>query len=326
MPNWTMVQAINSTLAYELEHDPRVLIFGQDIGKNGGVFRVTDTLQERFGQDRVFDTPLAESGIIGTSLGMALHGLRPVVEIQFAAFMFLSFNQIGSQLARMRYRSGGVYGAPVVIRAPFGGGVRTPEMHSDSVEAFFMHLQGIKIVIPSNPYDAKGLLHAAIEDPDPVMFLEHMKLYRSFRQEVSAEHYTIPIGRAAVVRPGSDVTVVAYGAMVKVAQEAADQIEQATGASIEVIDLRTIAPMDEETIIDSVNKTGRAVIVHEAAKTGGVAAEIVAVINEHCLYSLLKPVERVAGPDTPFPVPKLEDFFIPTPGRVAKAIYRTLEP
>jgi pyruvate dehydrogenase E1 component beta subunit len=321
-----MVQAINSTLAYEMEHDPRVLIFGQDIGKNGGVFRVTDTLQERFGEDRVFDTPLAESGIIGTSLGMAMHGLRPVVEIQFAAFMFLSFNQIGSQLARMRYRSGGVYSAPVVIRAPFGGGVRTPEMHSDSVEAFFMHLQGIKIVIPSNPYDAKGLLHAAIEDPDPVMFLEHMKLYRSFRQEVSEERYTIPIGQAAVVRRGSDVTVMAYGAMVKVALEAADQVEQATGASIEVIDLRTIAPMDEDTIIDSVNKTGRAVIVHEAAKTGGVAAEIVAIINEHCLYSLLKPVERVTSPDTPFPVPKLEDFFIPTPDRVAKAIYRTLEP
>jgi pyruvate dehydrogenase E1 component beta subunit len=321
-----MVQAINSTLAYEMEHDRRVLIFGQDIGKNGGVFRVTDTLQERFGEDRVFDTPLAESGIIGTSLGMAMHGLRPVVEIQFAAFMFLSFNQIGSQLARMRYRSGGVYSAPVVIRAPFGGGVRTPEMHSDSVEAFFMHLQGIKIVIPSNPYDAKGLLHAAIEDPDPVMFLEHMKLYRSFRQEVSEERYTIPIGQAAVVRRGSDVTVMAYGAMVKVALEAADQVEQATGASIEVIDLRTIAPMDEDTIIDSVNKTGRAVIVHEAAKTGGVAAEIVAIINEHCLYSLLKPVERVTSPDTPFPVPKLEDFFIPTPDRVAKAIYRTLEP
>jgi pyruvate dehydrogenase E1 component beta subunit len=321
-----MVQAINSTLAYEMEHDPRVLIFGQDIGKNGGVFRVTDTLQERFGEDRVFDTPLAESGIIGTSLGMAMHGLRPVVEIQFAAFMFLSFNQIGSQLARMRYRSGGVYSAPVVIRAPFGGGVRTPEMHSDSVEAFFMHLQGIKIVIPSNPYDAKGLLHAAIEDPDPVMFLEHMKLYRSFRQEVSEERYTIPIGQAAVVRRGSDVTVMAYGAMVKVALEAADQVEQATGASIEVIDLRTIVPMDEDTIIDSVNKTGRAVIVHEAAKTGGVAAEIVAIINEHCLYSLLKPVERVTSPDTPFPVPKLEDFFIPTPDRVAKAIYRTLEP
>ena len=326
MPNWTMVQAINNTLAYEMEHDPNVLIFGQDVGLNGGVFRVTDGLQARFGEERVFDTPLAESGIIGTSVGMAMYGLRPVVEIQFAAFSYLSFNQIASQVSRLRYRSGGVFTAPIVIRAPFGGGVRTPEMHSDSVEALYMHLQGIKVVIPSNPYDAKGLLHAAIEDPDPVMFLEHMKLYRSFRQEVPEERYTIPIGKASVVKEGSDVTVISYGAMVKVAQEAAKQVEEATEATVEVIDLRTIAPMDEETIAESVNKTGRAVVVHEAARTGGVGAEVIAVINEHCLYSLLKPVERVTGPDTPFPVPKLEDFFIPTPDRVAKAICRTLEP
>lgn len=326
MPNWTMVQAINNTLAYEMEQDPRVLIFGQDVGKNGGVFRVTDGLQARFGEERVFDTPLAESGIIGTSLGMAMYGLRPIVEIQFAAFSFLSFNQIASQVTRLRYRSGGVFTAPVVIRAPFGGGVRTPEMHSDSVEALYMHIQGIKVVIPSNPYDAKGLLHAAIEDPDPVMFLEHMKLYRSFRQEVPEERYTIPIGKAAVVKEGSDVSVFAYGAMVKVALEAANQVEQAANATVEVVDLRTIAPMDEETIAESVAKTGRAVVVHEAARTGGVGAEVIAVINEHALYSLLKPVERVTGPDTPFPVPKLEDFFIPTPERVAKAIYRALEP
>jgi len=326
MPNWTMVQAINSALAYELEHNPDVLVFGQDVGKNGGVFRVTDTLQERFGETRVFDTPLAESGIIGTSLGMAMYGLRPVVEIQFAAFMFLSFNQIGSQVTRLRYRSGGVFTAPLVIRAPFGGGVRTPEMHSDSVEAYFMHLQGIKIVIPSTPYDARGLLHAAIEDPDPVMFLEHMKLYRSFRQDVPDERYVIPIGKARVVKEGADLTLIAYSAMVQVAKKAAKQVEQETGSSIEVIDLRTIAPLDEETIIESVNKTGRAVIVHEAAKTGGVAAEIIALINEHCLYSLLKPVERVTGPDTPYPVPKLEDYFIPTPQRVAKALLRTLKP
>lgn len=326
MPNWTMVQAINNTLAYEMEQDPRVLIFGQDVGKNGGVFRVTDGLQARFGEERVFDTPLAESGIIGTSLGMAMYGLRPIVEIQFAAFSFLSFNQIASQVTRLRYRSGGVFTAPVVIRAPFGGGVRTPEMHSDSVEALYMHIQGIKVVIPSNPYDAKGLLHAAIEDPDPVMFLEHMKLYRSFRQEVPEDRYTIPIGKAAVVKEGSDVSVFAYGAMVKVALEAANQVEQAANATVEVVDLRTIAPMDEETIAASVAKTGRAVVVHEAARTGGVGAEVIAVINEHALYSLLKPVERVTGPDTPFPVPKLEDFFIPTPERVAKAIYRALEP
>jgi pyruvate dehydrogenase E1 component beta subunit len=326
MPNWTMVQAINQTLALELERDSRVLIFGEDVGKNGGVFRVTDQLQERFGEKRVFDTPLAESGIVGTAVGMAVYGLRPVVEIQFAPFAFVAFNQIASQVTRFRYRSGGVYTVPLVIRAPTGGGVRTPEMHSDSVEAFFMHVQGIKVIMPANPYDAKGLLHAAIEDPDPVLFLEHMKLYRSFRQEVPEERYTIPLGQAAVVKAGNDVTVIAYGAMVKVALKAAEQVEAETGATVEVVDLRTIAPLDEETIAASVGKTGRAVVVHEAARTGGVGAEVIAVINEQCLYSLLKPVERVTGPDTPFPVPKLEDFFIPTPERVARAIGRTLEP
>jgi pyruvate dehydrogenase E1 component beta subunit len=321
-----MVQAINNTLAIELERDPRVLVFGEDVGKNGGVFRVTDELQARFGEKRVFDTPLAESGIVGTAVGMAVYGLRPVVEIQFAPFTFLAFNQIASQVTRLRYRSGGVYTVPLVIRAPTGGGVRTPEMHSDSVEALFMHIQGIKVIYPSNPYDAKGLLHAAIEDPDPVLFLEHMKLYRSFRQEVPEERYTIPLGKASVVKPGNDVTVITYGAMLKVALDAARQIEETNGATVEVIDLRTIAPMDEETIADSVSKTGRAVVVHEAARTGGVAAEVIAIINEHCLYSLLKPVERVTGPDTPFPVPKLEDYFMPTPKRVVKAICRALEP
>jgi pyruvate dehydrogenase E1 component beta subunit len=311
MANWTMVQALNSALALELENDPKVLILGEDVGRNGGVFRVTEQLQERFGQERVVDTPLAESGIVGTALGMATYGLRPVVEIQFAGFAFLAFNQILSQVTRMRYRSGGVYTAPLVIRAPFGGGVRTPELHADNVEAFFMHMPGIKVVIPSNPYDAKGLLHAAIEDPDPVLFLEHMKLYRSFRQEVPAERYTIPLGKAALVQEGSDVTVIAYGAMVQVARKAAVQVEEATDASIEVIDLRTISPFDEETIAASVNKTGRVVIVHEDIRTGGVGAEIAAFISEHCLYSLLKPIERVTCPDIPFPVPKLEDHSSP---------------
>jgi len=214
----------------------------------------------------------------------------------------------------------------LVIRAPCGGGVRPPEMHSDSVEALFMHVQGIKVVMPSTPYDAKGLLHAAIDDPDPVLFLEHMKLYRSFRQDVPEDRYTLPLGQAHVVKPGREVTVIAYAAMVNVALAAAQQVEQASGASVEVIDLRSIAPLDEETIATSVGKTGRAVVVHEAPRTGGVAAEIIAVINDQCLYSLLKPVERVTGPDTPFPMPKLEDTFIPTPERVARAIYRVLEP
>jgi pyruvate dehydrogenase E1 component beta subunit len=321
-----MVQAINSALAYELEQDRRVVLFGQDVGRNGGVFRVTDGLQERFGEERVFDTPLAESGIIGTAVGMATYGLRPVVEMQFAGFSLVAFNQIASQVTKLRYRSGGVFTVPLVIRAPFGGGVRTPEMHSDSIEAYYMHMQGIKVVIPSNPYDAKGLLHAAIESPDPVLFLEHMKLYRSVRREVPAERYVVPMSQAAVVRAGNAVTVIAYGAMLHVALEAADQIEAEQQVSVEVVDLRTVAPMDEEAIAASVNKTGRAVIVHEAARTGGVAAEIIAVINERCLYSLLKPVERVTCPDTPFPVPGAEDAILPTPKRVAEAIRRTLGP
>ena len=326
MPNWTMVQALNNAMALELEQDPRVLIFGEDVGKNGGVFRVTDELQARFGENRVFDTPISESGIVGTAAGMAVYGLRPVVEIQFAGFAFLAFNQVVSQVTHLRTRSGGIFTVPLVIRAPFGGGVRTPEHHSESVEGFFMHIPGIKIVIPSNPYDAKGLLHAAIADPDPVLFLEHMKLYRSFRQEVPAERYTIPLGKAAMVRAGEDVTVITYGAMVQVALKAADQVEQTADATIEVIDLRTITPLDEAAIVASVNKTGRAVIVHEATRTGGVGAEVIALINERCLYSLFKPVERVTCPDMPFPPPKLEDLVIPTPERVAKAIYRALEP
>lgn len=322
----TMVEAINSALAIELERDRRVLVFGEDVGRNGGVFRVTDGLQARFGEDRVFDTPLAESGIVGTAIGMAIYGLRPVAEIQFAGFGFVSFNQIASQAARMRYRSGGVFTVPLVIRAPFGGGVRTPELHSDSVEALYAHVQGIKVVIPSGPYDAKGLLHAAIEDPDPVLFLEHMKLYRSARQEVPAERYLLPIGEAAVVREGRDATVIAYSAMLRVALEAAEAIARADGASVEVIDLRTIAPLDEATIAASVEKTGRAVVVHEAARSGGVAAEVIAVINERCLYSLLKPVERVTCPDTPFPVPAAEDSIIPSAARVAAALRRVLAP
>ncbi len=323
MPRWTMIEAINNALAQELERDQRVLIFGEDVGKNGGVFRVTDGLQARFGEDRVFDTPLAESGIIGTAVGMAIYGLRPVTEMQFAGFSFVAFNQIASQATRIRYRSGGVFSVPLVIRAPYGGGVRTPEQHSDSVEALYAHIQGIKVVIPSNPYDAKGLIHAAIEDPDPVLFLEHMKLYRSFRQEVPEERYTIPIGKAATVREGTDVTVFAYGAMVQVAIDAAHQIK--SEASVEVVELRTIAPLDEECIAESVSKTGRAVIVHEAARTGGLGAEIIAVINERCLYSLLAPVQRVTTPDMPFPVPDIEDAVLPTAERVVCAIRKTLE-
>lgn len=326
MPNWTMVQALNNALSLELEHDRRVLIFGEDVGKNGGVFRVTDELQAQFGPERVFDTPISESGLVGSAVGMAVYGLRPVVEVQFAGFALLAFNQIASQVTHFRSRSGGVFTVPLVIRAPFGGGVRAPEHHSDSVESFFMHLPGLKVVIPSTPYDAKGLLHAAIADPDPVLFLEHLKLYRSFRQQVPAERYTVPIGQAAVAREGEDVTVITYGAMVQIAQQAAEQVERSADATVEIIDLRTISPLDQETIVASVEKTGRVVIVHEAPRTGGVGAEVSAIINERCLYALLKPIERVTCPDMPFPPPKMEDRLIPTPARVAQAIYRALEP
>jgi len=326
MPKWTMVQALNQALGVELARDKRVVVFGEDIGQNGGVFRVTEGLQIEFGENRVFDTPLAESGIIGTAIGMAIYGLKPIAELQFAAFSFTAFNQIGSQATRMRYRSGGVHCVPLVIRGPFGGGVRTPEFHSDSFEALLMHLQGIKVVIPADPYSAKGLLHAAVDDPDPVFILEHMKLYRSFKQDVPAERYVLPIGKAHIKQEGTDLTVIAYGAMILVCQKAIETVEAEDGVTIELIDLRTIAPMDQATIISSVNKTGRAIVVHEAARTGGVGAEVIALINDHCLYSLLKPVERVTGPDTPFPLPSIEDLYIPTPQRVIKAIRRVLEP
>ncbi|HEV2661678.1 MAG TPA: alpha-ketoacid dehydrogenase subunit beta [Ktedonobacteraceae bacterium] len=319
----TMIEALNQTLALELERDGRVVVLGQDIGANGGVFRVTEQLQKRFGAKRVFDTPLSESGIIGSSVGMAVYGLRPVAEIQFAGFLFLSMSQLVTQAARMRFRSAGTFTCPLVVRAPFGGGVRTPELHSDSLEGIFMQTPGLKVVIPSNPYDAKGLLASAIADPDPVLFLEHIKLYRSFRQETPEEHYTLPLGKAQIVQEGSDVSVFAYGAMVQVALAAAKQLPD---VSVEVIDLRTIWPLDEAALIASVEKTGRAVIVHEAARAGGVGAEITAILNDHCLYSLLKPVERVTGYDTPYPAPGDEDNYVPSPVRVVDAIKRVMEP
>jgi pyruvate dehydrogenase E1 component beta subunit len=319
----TMIEALNQALALELERDGRVVVLGQDIGANGGVFRVTEQLQKRFGEKRVFDTPLSESGIIGSSVGMAVYGLRPVAEIQFAGFLFLSMSQLVTQAARMRFRSAGTFTCPLVVRAPFGGGVRTPELHSDSLEGIFMQAPGLKVVIPSNPYDAKGLLASAIADPDPVLFLEHIKLYRSFRQETPEEHYTLPLGKARTVQEGSDVSVFAYGAMVSVALAAAKQLPD---VSVEVIDLRTIWPLDEAALSASVEKTGRAVIVHEAARAGGVGAEITAIINDHCLYSLLKPVERVTGYDTPYPAPGDEDNYVPSPARVVDAIKRVMEP
>ncbi len=321
----TMIEALNNALALELERDARVVMLGQDIGVNGGVFRVTEKLQQKFGEQRVFDTPLSESAIIGSSIGMAIYGLRPIAEIQFAGFLFVSMNQLVSQAARVRFRSAGVQTCPLVVRAPYGGGVRTPELHSDSLEGVFMQTAGLKVVIPSNPYDAKGLLASAVADPDPVLFLENIKLYRSFRQETPEEHYTLPLGKANIVQEGTDVSIFAYGAMVQVALEAAKKAQQTRGTSIEVIDLRTVWPLDEEAIVASVEKTGRAIIVHEAGRAGGVGAEIVSIINDRCLYSLLKPVGRVTGYDTPYPVPGQEDYYVPTPARVFTAIQAVME-
>lgn len=322
----TMIEALNNALALELARDKRIVVFGEDIGANGGVFRVTERLQQRFGEQRVFDTPLAESGIIGTSIGMAVYGLRPIAEVQFAGFLYVCMNQLVGQAARVRTRSGGTQSCPLVVRAPYGGGVRTPELHSDSLEGIFMQTAGLKVVVPSNPYDAKGLLASAVADPDPVLFLENIKLYRSFRQETPEDHYMIPLGKANVVQEGSDVSIFAYGAMVQVALEAAKQAQQQSGTSIEVIDLRTISPLDEEAIVTSVEKTGRAIVVHEAGRAGGVGAEVTAIINERCLYSLLKPVGRVTGYDTPYPVPGQEDYYVPNVAKVLTAIQSVMEP
>src|SRR6266852_671908 len=322
----TMIEALNNALALELERDQQVVLFGQDIGRNGGVFRVTEHLQEKFGEQRVFDTPLSESAIIGSAVGMSIYGLRPVAEIQFAGFLFVCMNQLVSQAARIRFRSGGVYSCPLVVRAPYGGGVRTPELHSDSLEGVFLQTPGLNMVIPSNPYDAKGLLASAVADPDPVLFLENIKLYRSFRQETPEEHYSIPLGKAKTVQGGTDVSILAYGAMVNVALEAAKLARQEMGTSVEIIDTRTVWPLDEEAIVNSVEKTGRAIVVHEAPRAGGIGAEVTAITNERCLYSLLKPVGRVTGYDTPYPVPGQEDYYLPNAAKVLTALRQVMEP
>lgn len=310
MAQLTMIQAITDALRTELKNDENVLVFGEDVGNNGGVFRATEGLQKEFGEDRVFDTPLAESGIGGLAVGLSLQGFRPVPEIQFFGFVYEVMDSISGQLARMRFRSGGVYNAPVTIRSPFGGGVHTPEMHADSLEGLVASQPGLKVVIPSSPYDAKGLLISAIRDNDPVIFLEHMKLYRSFREEVPEEEYTIPLGKAAVKREGTDLTIIAYGAMVQESMKAAEELEK-ENYSVEVIDLRTVQPLDIPTIIASVEKTGRAVVVQEAQKQAGVAANVVAEINERAILSLEAPVLRVFAPDTVFPFSQAETVWLP---------------
>jgi pyruvate dehydrogenase E1 component beta subunit len=310
MAQMTMIQAITDALRTELKNDPNVLVFGEDVGVNGGVFRATEGLQAEFGEDRVFDTPLAESGIGGLAIGLGLQGFRPVPEIQFFGFVYEVIDSINGQMARMRYRSGGRYTSPVTIRSPFGGGVHTPELHADSLEGLVASQPGLKVIIPSTPYDAKGLLISAIRDNDPVVFLEHMKLYRSFRQEVPEEEYTIEIGKADVKREGTDLTMVTYGAMVHECLKAAEELEK-EGVSAEVIDLRTISPLDIPTIIASVEKTGRAIVVQEAQKQAGIAAHVVAEINDRAILSLEAPVLRVAAPDTVYPFSAAETVWLP---------------
>ncbi|MDQ1146871.1 pyruvate dehydrogenase E1 component beta subunit [Bacillus sp. SORGH_AS 510] len=310
MAQMTMIQAITDALRIELRNDPKTLIFGEDVGVNGGVFRATEGLHKEFGEDRVFDTPLAESGIGGLSIGLALTGFRPIPEIQFFGFVFEVMDSIAGQMSRMRYRSGGRYNMPITVRSPFGGGVHTPELHSDSLEGLMAQTPGLKVVVPSTPYDAKGLLLSAIRDNDPVIFLEHLKLYRAFRQEVPEEEYTIPLGKADVKREGTDLSIITYGAMVHESLKAAEELAK-EGHSVEVIDLRTISPLDIDTIIASVEKTGRAIVVQEAQKQAGIAANVVAEINDRAILSLEAPVLRVAAADTIYPFSQAESVWLP---------------
>lgn len=305
-----MIEAITEALAIELRNDDRTLIFGEDVGLNGGVFRATQGLQAEFGEDRVFNTPLAESGIGGMAIGLALEGFRPIPEIQFLGFVFEVMDSVVAQAARTRYRLGGSRNMPITFRAPFGGGVHTPELHADNLEGLLAQSPGIKVVIPSGPYDAKGLLLSSIRDNDPVIFLEHMKLYRSFREEVPEAEYTIPLGKANVVKEGNHVSIITYGAMVREAVKAAEKLEK-DGISVEILDLRTVQPLDIEAIVATTEKTGRVVVVQEAQRQAGVGARVMAQITERAVLSLEAPVGFVAAPDTIFPFGQAEHDWLP---------------
>ncbi len=321
MPVWNIIQAVNDALRIEMKRDPRVVVLGEDVGKFGGVFRATSGLFDEFGPERVIDTPLAEAGIIGSAIGMALYGLRPVPEIQFADFIYPAYDQIVNELAKFRYRSGGQYPTPMVIRTPYGGGIRGGLYHSQSPEAYFVHTPGLKVVIPSNPYDAKGLLLSAMRGEDPVIFMEPKRVYRASKGEVPEGDYTVPIGEAKVVREGQQLTILAYGSMVHTCLEAVERAVQ-EGYDPELIDLRSLMPLDTDTILASVKKTGRVVIVYEAPKTCGYGAELSAIIAEKALMSLEAPIARVAGFDTPFPY-TLENEYLPSPDRILKALRET---
>lgn len=319
MPKLNMVQAINLALKEEMEQDDRIVILGEDIGMDGGVFRITEGLWEKFGPERVMDTPLAESGIVGAAIGMAIYGLKPVAEIQFMGFIYPAIDQIFSHAARIRSRSRGRFTCPMVVRTPYGAGIKAPDLHSESTEALFCHMPGIKVVVPSTPYNAKGLLISAIRDPDPVIFLESTRLYRLIKEEVPEGDYTVPLGKARIAQEGKDMTVIAWGSMLHRVLQAVE------GFDAEVIDLMTLSPFDEEAVYESVKKTGRVVIVQEAPKTCGFGAELSASIAEDVMLHLRAPVIRVAGYDTVMPLPKLEDHYMPTAERIRKALNEVMK-
>jgi pyruvate dehydrogenase E1 component beta subunit len=324
MSEMNMAQAINQAIGMALQADDRVVVLGEDVGTTGGVFRVTDGLQETFGADRVIDAPVAESGIVGAAFGMAIAGMRPIAEIQFLGFTYPAYDQIVSHVGRIRNRSNHRFTCPIVIRVPFGGGIGAAEHHSESSEAMFAHTPGIKVVVPATPYDAKGLFLAAMDDPDPVIFFEPIRMYRALKQEVRDDRYTIPIGQAAVVRQGTHATIATYGSMVREALRTADALAS-EGISVEVLDLRTLSPLDEDAIVASVRRTGRLVAVTESHRTASMASEVAAVAQEKALYSLLAPVERVTGWDTVVPLKRTEHHYVPSPDRIAAAVRRTVE-
>jgi pyruvate dehydrogenase E1 component beta subunit len=320
----SMLESINSALAEEMARDSRVLVLGEDVAVNGGVFRATDGLLSQFGKDRVFDTPLSETAIIGSSIGLAMAGFVPVPEIQFLGFTFQAYHQIVGQLSRMRFRSQGRFSCPLTVRAPFGAGVRSPELHSDSVEWLYAHVAGLKVAMPATAADAKGMLTAAIRDPDPVLFLEPIRGYRSIKDDVPDGEHVVPLGQARLAREGDDLVVIAWSYMVTIAVRAAERVAAEDGLSVAVLDLRCVSPLDVDSIVRIVEKTGRVVVVHEASKTGGFAGEVIATIQEEVFYSLEAPIARVTGWDTPLPQGALEDSYIPNEDRVVAAIRATM--
>ncbi len=324
MAKLNIVQSVNRALQQEMERNPNVVVLGEDVGRNGGVFRVTEGLLDQFGEDRVIDTPLSESGIVGISIGMAAYGLVPVVEIQFMGFLYAAMEQLISHASRIRTRSRGRYHCPMVVRTPYGAGIHAPEHHSESTEAMLVHTPGLKVVVPAGPYEAKGLLISAIRDPDPVIFLEPARIYRAIKEEVPDEEYVIPLGIARRVREGDDLTLISWGAMLRTTVEAATQAAT-EGISAEVIDLRTLSPMDSESILASARKTGRVVVVHEAPRTGGLGGEIAALIAERALDYLKAPIVRVTGFDTAVPLFRMEEYYLPNKERVLQAIHHVME-